>query len=63
MFKRKLRYSFFQSIVTLRFYTGSILQLKKTPGTAVVDMVISVKKQCLFDEDIFQILDVSKFPL
>jgi len=63
MFKGQLRYFVFQGIVTLRFYTGSIVKLKKTPGTAALDMVISVKKQCLLDEDIFQSLDVSKFLL
>jgi hypothetical protein len=63
MFKRLLRYSVFQGIVTIRFYTGSTVELKNTPGTAVVDMLISLKEQCLFGEDIFKILDVSKFPL
>ena len=63
MLKRQLRYSVFQDMVTLRFDTGSIVRLKKTPGTSVVYRVISVKKQCLFDEDILQSLQVSKFPL
>jgi hypothetical protein len=63
MFKRQLWCFVFQGMVTLRFYTGSIVKLKKTPDTAVLDMVISVKKQCPLDEDIFQSLDVSKFLL
>jgi len=42
IFKRIPRYFVFQGMVILWFYTGSIVQLKKSPGTAVVDTVISV---------------------